>query len=41
MHGQALSSVYVNGPNAYEIAFFIISLVDIGTLTPLDLLLCH
>jgi len=35
MHnGQALSSVHVNGPNAYEIAFFVItSLVDIGNVT--------
>jgi len=25
MHGQALPSVYVNGPNAHEIAFFMIA----------------
>jgi len=25
MHGQTLPSVYVNGPNVYEIAFFMIT----------------
>jgi len=25
MHGQALPSVYINSPNAYEIAFFMIT----------------